>query len=46
MTYQQALLIIHNPDAYSREEVRKAASFVLGTMGARQDDLTAAMMAV
>lgn len=39
MTYTQAKLIIWNPAAYSRDEVQKAAIWVLGKVGARREDV-------
>ncbi len=39
MNYTQAKLRIWNPDAYSKDEVRKAAVYIIGTIGARKEDL-------
>jgi hypothetical protein len=43
MTYTQARMIVWNPDAYSVEQVRKAISFILGTLSARREDVDRAM---
>lgn len=43
MTYTQAKLIIWNPDCYTREKVRKACSYILGSLNARQEDIDTAM---
>ena len=42
MTYAKAKLIIWNPDAYEPTDVRQAAVYVLGTLGAQQEDIDAA----
>lgn len=39
MNYAQARLRIWNPAVYSKEEVRRAAVFIIGTIGARKEDL-------
>lgn len=39
LTYQQAKLRVWNPDAYSRAQVTEAATFILGTLGARREDV-------
>ncbi len=39
MTYTQAKLIIRNPAAYTKAEVRKAAIWILGTISARREDV-------
>lgn len=44
MTYTQAKLIVWNADAYTREQVRQAAVFVLGSLGASQEDVDQACM--
>lgn len=43
MTYTQAKMIIWNPDSYSREKVRKACSYMLGSLNARQEDIDVAI---
>lgn len=43
MTYTQARMIVWNPDAYTVEQVRKAISFILGTLSARREDVDRAM---
>jgi hypothetical protein len=37
-TYGQAKMTIWNPDTYTDAEVREAAAFVLGTIGAKDED--------
>ena len=39
MTYTQAKLVIWNPAAYPKADVRAAAVFILGTIGARREDV-------
>lgn len=39
MTYTQAKLIIWNPRAYDKAKVREAAIYILGTTGARREDV-------
>lgn len=42
MTYAQALMIIRNPDCYSRIVVHRAVVTVLGTLNAKPEDLALA----
>ena len=44
MTYTMAKMRIWNPDAYTAKEVREAAVFILGTMGAHQEDIDQASL--
>ena len=39
MTMIFALLIIWNPAKYTAPEIREAAAFILGTLGAHQEDI-------
>lgn len=39
MTYTQAKLIIWNPDAYTKSQVRGAAVWMLARIGARREDI-------
>jgi hypothetical protein len=39
MTYTRAKLIIWNPEAYTKAQVRAAAVFILGTLNAQQEDI-------
>ena len=39
MTYTKAKLRIWNPAAYSKAEVHEAATFILGTLNARREDV-------
>jgi len=42
MTYTQARLVIWNPMNYPRAKVRKACIVILGTLGARAEDISRA----
>lgn len=44
MNYTKAKLIIWNPDAYSRAQVKDAAIYILGTMCAASEDLDQASL--
>lgn len=39
MTYDQAKLRIWNPQAYTSDEVRRAAILILSSLGASQEDI-------
>ena len=43
MTYTQAKLIIWNPRAYSRAEVRAAATWILSLFAAAREDVDQAI---
>jgi len=44
MTYTRAKLIIWNPDAYTRAQVREAAVYILGALSARREDIDQAAL--
>lgn len=39
MTYPRAKMIIWNPEAYNKAQVREAAIFILGSFAPAQEDL-------
>lgn len=46
MTYVQAQMIVHNPEAYAQDQVHKAAALILADLYASDDDVFAAMAAI
>jgi len=46
MTYTQAKMMIMNPSAYSKKDVRMAAIHILGTIGASYEDVDIATILV
>jgi hypothetical protein len=46
MTYSQAKMIVWNPETYSKDDVRKAAVYILGTLEAEQEDIDQASMVI
>ncbi len=46
MNATKARLIIWNPESYSREEVKAAAVWILGWLGARREDIDQASLVV
>lgn len=43
MTYAQAKMIVWNHETYTRQKVREAVSFILGTLRAHPEDIAQAM---
>lgn len=46
MTYVLAQLIVHNPDAYTREQVGEAVAIILSDLTASDAAVSFAMLAV
>ena len=46
MTYMQAKMRVHNPNAYPLVEIKKAASYILGTLDATDEDIRLATYAL
>jgi hypothetical protein len=44
MNYTRAKLIIWNPDAYERDQVREAALYIVSQLHARREDLDQAAL--
>ena len=46
MTYTIAKMRIWNPECYTKEQLREAIVFILGTMGARHEDIDQASLLI